>query len=93
MGAAGRTLPSLGFGPVFGIWTRMSLDMLVPRLPCSFQPARPLPRQADLWALLTFTNSQGWALLTGSIGDSPKMLKSPRAPSSLLDHIQISRPP
>ena len=55
MGAAGKTLPSLGFGPVFGIWTRMSLDIMVPRLPSSFQPAQPLPRQADLWALLTFT--------------------------------------
>lgn len=77
MGAAGRTLPSLGFGPVFGIWTRMSLDMLVPRLPRSFQPAQPLPRQADLWALLTFTISQGWALITGSIGGSPKCSNPP----------------
>lgn len=47
MGTAGRTLPSLGFGLVFRLWTRKSLDIVVPRaaprLPAS--TATPLTGQ------------------------------------------------
>lgn len=59
-----------------GVWSRKSLDTMVPRRPEGFQPAQPPFGQTDSWAPLPFAISQGCALLTGSTGGFPQMLNS-----------------